>query len=599
MRHEQAIELVQDHQEVARPASKSRWRAFISYRRKSPRDRWLAHLLQAKLEKYRTPRRLVRAGARPSVGGVFLDDEELWSGLQLNQTLQEAIASSDYLIVICSPDATPRSDGLGVDYIQQEIQLFRSKPHQEGRVLPVVSAGGIELLKKMNIHEAGDETLAVDLSGWRRRRPSLDRFEFLRLVSPLVGCSYAQLRGRERHRARLRELGRSFVSLVFLATSLVAVFQWREAVTQRDVANARLKDVLAVGRLVFTVADQELKRVHGAAEIRRKLTDAAGDMVGALLSQKEANSDPTVLRVRSLGHTAAGDEIWKTGDAAQAWHEYEAALRLDESLFKLDPQGTERLSDLAVSHGKLAKVLMVAGDLDAMLLHATQAKLFAEEAYQREPSVAYRIAALSTAYSTLGRHAQLVSDWALGRKYFAKRIRLAHRAGRIEPNNEDIAAILPQGFLDAAGLELDAQDPHAALSYARIAIERFMTLRERFPASPVALRGIYIAYLASGRAGAQIGTLEEALADLARARVLSEDQLASQPKDIETRGLLALIEFEIFRTEMQAQLYTAGARALERACSLVVGSNDPRTIPILDACNSKGALPEMRYGIRR
>lgn len=570
------------------------WRAFISYRRQSPRDRWLAHLLQSKLERYRTPRRLVKAGARERVGKVFLDEEELWSGLGLNESLEEAIHNSDFLIVICSPDAAPRPKSEGPDYIQEEIALFRSKPDHRGRLLPVMSSGGMGLLKGMNIHRSDDETLAVDLSGWQRWRPLQDRFEFLGLVAPLVGCSYAQLRDRERRRARLREFAVGLAALIFLVVASVAVWGWREAITQRNVARARLEDVLRVGRLVFGVADQDLKRVHGAGEVRKKLTTTAGEIVEALATQDEQASDPTVLRVRSLGYASSGDDAWAEGEVDVATREYEAALRLDEELLQLDPEGTERYTDLAVSHGKLAKVAMFSGDLKGLEEHVREGKYYAEEAVRRDPGDGFRIHLLAAAYGDLATSAVLVSDWSAARRHLGEEMRLATQAARIEPDEPQIVSTVGATYVKLAKLEVEAGDTDVAWQYAREAVDCFERMRKRFEEDPQVLRGFYVSLFLLGQVSAGLGRPEEAINYLAQARVLAEDQLAKQPRDLETRSWLGLIELGIFDFEMQSGQTSAAKRSIERACGLVVGSKDLRVRTLQEICARSQDTPMSR-----
>lgn len=582
-------------EESVRFVTKSRWRAFISYRKKSDRDSWLAHMLQSELEGYKTPKRLKKHGVRPGVGNVYLDDTEISPGLPLTETLKEAISMSDHLIVICSPDSVPRPAAKGIDYIQEEIRMFRSKlqsnPDHRGHIFPVISAGSMDTLEKMKIHTPDNQLLAVDLRGWKQWRLFRNRFEFLRLVAPLIGCNYAELNDRERRRARQRQIILGLATTVFLITSIVALFGWREANIQKNIANTRLQDVLAVGRLVFTVADQELKQVHGTADMRKKLTAAAGEIVERLVTEEEAVGDVTILRVRALGHTAAGDEAWAIGDMEVAVKEYEAALNLDEKLLDLDPKGVERYSDLAVSHGKLARLAAIAGDLDALEQHASQAKHYAEKAFEREPSVASRVHALAVAYGQLALHAVMMSDCGAGRRYLAERMVLTVRAAQLETNDPRILSSIASTYTDLAGLELEAGNPQSASEYAATAIEQFTMLQKRFPENPDMLRGMYVGYAALGEAATELGQLEEAISSLSRARVLAEDQLAKQPTDKETQTRLALIEFQVFRIELRSERQTMAARAIQRACTLAGNSQDPRLRSLQKLCaQSRGEV---------
>ena len=84
-----------------------RYRAYISYSHKD--EAWAAWLHRA-LESYRVPRHLV--GTKTSVGEVparirpvFRDRDDLSSATDLEGTVKQALADSENLIVVCSPDA--------------------------------------------------------------------------------------------------------------------------------------------------------------------------------------------------------------------------------------------------------------------------------------------------------------------------------------------------------------------------------------------------------------------------------------------------------------------------------------------------------------
>ena len=113
-----------------------RYWAFISY---SHRDEKLAKSLQRKLETYRLPKRLVgRDGAHGPVPAqakpVFRDRDELHAGTDLAAHVQAALATSRWLVVLCTPNAA-RSP-----WVEREIVAFK-RLHGEGRVLALIAAG--------------------------------------------------------------------------------------------------------------------------------------------------------------------------------------------------------------------------------------------------------------------------------------------------------------------------------------------------------------------------------------------------------------------------------------------------------------------------
>lgn len=78
------------------------YKAFLSY---SHRDaKWGAWLHRA-IENYRVPPQIRATGAAGDVSlkPVFRDREELSTSADLTSAIREALAESEYLVVICSP----------------------------------------------------------------------------------------------------------------------------------------------------------------------------------------------------------------------------------------------------------------------------------------------------------------------------------------------------------------------------------------------------------------------------------------------------------------------------------------------------------------
>lgn len=84
-------------------APEHRYLAFISYKRED--ERW-AKWLQNRLEHYKLPLSVRRSDPTlpEKIRPVFRDTTDLSGGL-LEQAIQQALDSSKYLIVICSPRA--------------------------------------------------------------------------------------------------------------------------------------------------------------------------------------------------------------------------------------------------------------------------------------------------------------------------------------------------------------------------------------------------------------------------------------------------------------------------------------------------------------
>src|SRR5215208_846169 len=115
---------------------KHRYYAFLSY---SHDDEETAEWLHSELEGFRVPRalvgRLTANGVIPKrLSPVFHDRQELAAADDLGDEIRAALASSQFLIVLCSPDAAKSH------WTNAEIDLFkRTRP--DGCVLAAIASG--------------------------------------------------------------------------------------------------------------------------------------------------------------------------------------------------------------------------------------------------------------------------------------------------------------------------------------------------------------------------------------------------------------------------------------------------------------------------
>lgn len=109
-----------------------RYFAFISY---SHKDMSWAKWLQSKLENYRLPAQIRKKhiGLPQKIAPVFRDETDL-AGPVLEEALQRELESSQYLIVICSPNSVASS------YVNDEIRHFLSLGRKK-QIIPFVVEG--------------------------------------------------------------------------------------------------------------------------------------------------------------------------------------------------------------------------------------------------------------------------------------------------------------------------------------------------------------------------------------------------------------------------------------------------------------------------
>ena len=196
--------------------------AFISYRHTDP-DKFVAENLHKQLESFRLPKSISKriGSGKKRIERVFRDQEELPLTANLEETLVEALRKSEWLIVICSPRYLESA------VCRKELETFLEF-HGRSRVLTVLAEGKPsevfppQLLSEMEVHKLPngvmDETsvvmtpLAADVRG-RNHREILKKMktEKLRLMAPIFGVEYDDLRQRHRERKLKRLLAASLI----------------------------------------------------------------------------------------------------------------------------------------------------------------------------------------------------------------------------------------------------------------------------------------------------------------------------------------------------------------------------------------------------
>jgi MTH538 TIR-like domain (DUF1863) len=279
--------------------------AFISYSgfRKpgggSEFDMKVAERLHRSLEAYRVPRSLLkkspgRQGIPRRLRKVFRDRNEVRAGGSLDESLTEALRRSRFLIVVCSPRAR-RSQWIG-----REIAIFRGLG-RGGQILPLLIEGEPAESFPDGLFEPGPagagaagrllaQPLAADI-----RAPSVAKSlrllkeEKLRLLAPILGCDYDDLRRREHERfvRRATGAGAAMLTLLLVLTylSLSLFFEQRRADRNRRLALSAGSQLLPILGLnpdaPFGINDPSVREAaldHAIADMERVREDDPGNL---------------------------------------------------------------------------------------------------------------------------------------------------------------------------------------------------------------------------------------------------------------------------------------------------------------------------------
>lgn len=424
-----------------------RYTAFISY---SHADHVAARWLHRALETYRFPR-----DVRPSstdenrpvdrLGPIFLDREEFSSSSDLAASVRLALHSSDWLIVVCSPNAAKSR------WVNEEVRTFKELGRAD-RILCLVVDGepGFGAIDEANCfppairfevtagivtNRSAAEPLAADIRGGKAAR----RDAKLRIIAGLLQLPLDELRRREqgRRQQRLALLSTAAVigSVLFAGLALFAWNARNEAERQRKIAvqkSTTAERTAAFMVSLFEVSDPSEARGNtitareildrGARQVKVELRDEplvrsefsaalgrvyyglglygpASDLL--IEARSVPNQDPRAVAAESL---TLGDINWARGDYVQAERLYQDADRRVRSERTIDP----------ALH---ARALVGLGDAASMQQHYAEASHFFADALQIADAPTVDLAVKARVLESLGStnvdsgHLDLANDW--------------------------------------------------------------------------------------------------------------------------------------------------------------------------------------------
>ncbi len=345
--------------------------AFISYRH-AELDKFVAENLHKQLEAFSLPRGLAkkRKGQKNKIERVFRDKEELPLTSNLEDPIMQALQSSEWLIVICSPRLRQSL------WCKKEIETFVALRGRE-HVLAVLVEGEPaesfpdELLYRVEEVKQPDgslkqvkvpvEPLAADVRGETRKDVlKAMKTEIMRILAAMFQVDYDDLRQRHRERRMRRIVGASLLvgaaCLLFGVYSTMTALRIREQNIQIEAQSAQIlgqsEEILAQNEELKQKTEEiqkqneeiqkqneelALRQARALAEDAQRYLDE-GDRDAAVQTAVEAltESDGIAMPFTARAQMVLTESLrmYDTGNTYRAQYQYEMPgriLRITES----------------------------------------------------------------------------------------------------------------------------------------------------------------------------------------------------------------------------------------------------------------------------
>ncbi|MAC90080.1 toll/interleukin-1 receptor domain-containing protein [Maricaulis sp.] len=377
-----------------------RYKAFISY---SHRDQDFARWLHRQLETYAIPPRLVGqdTGHGPvprRLTPIFRDREDLAATRDLTASVREALAKSDALIVVCSPQAAASR------WVNEEIRTYRNL-NPDGIVLAAIVSGnpdadpetepGETCFPPALLEPGADGAISEPVAADMRRQADGRRMALLKLVAGLVGVSLDQLIQRDHQRRQRRVTvitGASVLLSVIMATLTLL------AISARSEAERRKAEAEDLIEFMLNDLRDNLEPV-GRLDVL--------DAVGAKVIEYYDGQGAVAMTTDELGRRARAFHLLGVIDSAQgdlenAYEHFRIAYQSTSRILAVEPTMGERVYEHAQSAYYVGYFAWRRGDLDTAELRFGEYRDLAYRLIEINPDNLEWQAEVAYAHSNMG-----------------------------------------------------------------------------------------------------------------------------------------------------------------------------------------------------
>jgi tetratricopeptide (TPR) repeat protein len=499
-----------------------RYYAFLSY---SHQDKAWADWLHKALETYAVPKLLVgeqtAAGTVPRrLTPIFRDRDELASANDLGRKVNEALAQSANLIVICSPRSA-RSR-----WVDEEVLAFKRLGRSE-RIFCLIVEGEpnatdlpgreseecfapalrFQLGADGRLTRQPTEPIAADARAGKDGRANAK----LKLIAGLLDLGFDRLKQRELQRRTRRMTLIAAAAVVLMAVTstlaITAVIARRAADTARIDAERRQKQ--AEDLVSFMLGDLNDKLIEvGRLDVMQAVDDKAMAYFAALPT-KDATDAALALRVTALQKIGAVRQA--QGKLTEALASYKSAASLAHQLLQHAPNDVVRQAQYANSITWIGYVYWYQGDLEPAGQIFREASDLLRRAVAARPDDTELANQLSSALVNSGRVLESRGRFDEARPYFEDNQRIYEKLSARNPDNAQWQVQLAYAYNNLGKLALEQGRLDQAIPAYRADQHLKASLAARDPNNHDVQEGLLVSNAILGRTLGLRGQLDDAI----------------------------------------------------------------------------------------
>ena len=552
--------------------AKQHYFAFLSY---SHADQAMAEWLHEAIENFRVPKKLVgrltENGVVPRrLTPIFRDRGELAAADDLTEEIEEALAGSRFMVVLCSPAAVASR------WTNAEIAAFK-RLHPEGEIFAAIIAGE-PLASEMPGREAEEcfppallekydsrgrptgkrsEPIAADLRGEGEAK----QLGLMQIIAGMLGVGLDELIQREGKRRQRRTrliVAASLAGMVFTSgLSLVAI-------QSRDAARDQRREAESLVAFMLGDLKQQLEPIG-----RLDALGGVGARVLAYYSKQDTSelSDAGLLqRSQALSLTAQVANL--RGDIETAEQLYRQAMQGTAEAVRRDADDPQRLFDHAQNVFWIGEIARRRGQTTEAEAAYREYKRLADRMVVAEPdNLRWRMEVLY-AEENIGIALRSQRRFTESAQQFRKAVQPMESLAAIDPGEPKYQLELSNIFGWAADAERDLGRFEEAI---RLRERQIAFLARRLGRGDTnvefrrqlipAHQGLGLLFVSQGQSERGIEQFQLAVAEAGRL-------IPFEPDNIHWKGLAGLARLELARTLLPLGRRAEAAAEAEAGCRL-------------------------------